>query len=236
MTMVDAKTRLIMALDVSSVEEAKELVKTLDGAVSFFKIGLELQVVGGVELAKTLLEQEKQVFLDLKYFDVDATVERAVARVADLGASFLTVHGNHKTIQAAVRGRGDANLKILAVTVLTSLDEGDIRELGYGVTVEDLVMFRARKALESGCDGVVASGREAGAIRAFANDGLVIVTPGIRPKGVGADEQKRAVEPAQAIRAGADYLVVGRPIRDAPNPKQAALEIIAQMQKAFDSM
>jgi len=225
-----------MALDVSSVEEAKELVKTLDGAVSFFKIGLELQVVGGVELAKTLLEQEKQVFLDLKYFDVDATVERAVARVADLGASFLTVHGNHKTIQAAVRGRGDANLKILAVTVLTSLDEGDIRELGYGVTVEDLVMFRARKALESGCDGVVASGREAGAIRAFANDGLVIVTPGIRPKGVGADEQKRAVEPAQAIRAGADYLVVGRPIRDAPNPKQAALEIIAQMQKAFDSM
>jgi orotidine-5'-phosphate decarboxylase len=231
---IDARKRLIFALDVSSLEQAQGLVHKLDGVVSFYKIGLELQMVAGLEFVKGLLEKDKKVFLDLKYFDVDATVQRAVARVAQLGVSFLTVHGVHKTIQAAVKGRGHSALKILAVTVLTSLDASDILELGYECSVEELVSFRAKKALESGCDGVVASGREASAIRELAGGNLVIVTPGIRLSDASKDEHKRSFTPAQAIEAGADYLVVGRPIRDAEDPAAAAKDIIEEMQKAFD--
>ncbi len=234
MSAIDASKRLIFAIDVSSLEQAHDIVEKLDGAVSFYKIGLELQMVAGLEFVKKLLDKGNQVFLDLKYFDVDATVQRAVARVASLGVSFLTVHGVHKTIQAAVKGRGDSDLKILAVTVLTSLDASDIKELGYECNVEELVKFRAKAAMESGCDGVVASGREAAAIQELTGGNLVIVTPGIRPADSSKDEHKRSFTPAQAIEAGADYLVVGRPIRDADDPAAAARTIIAEMQEAFD--
>jgi len=235
MPAIDAKERLIVALDVPTVEEAKGLVRQLDGLVSFFKIGLELQLAAGGDFVRWLIQQGKKVFLDYKYFDVEETIKRAVAQVAAIGVSFLTVHGSGGIIRAAVEGRGQGPLKILAVTVLTSLDALDIRDLGFACSVEELVLYRARKALEAGCDGVIASGHEARAIRELAKDRLLIVTPGIRPAGTGRNEHKRSVTPAQAIEAGADYLVVGRPIRDAEDPRGAAEGILAEMQSAFNS-
>ncbi len=237
---VDAKERLIVALDLASAEEARTTADALDGAVEFFKIGLTLQLAPGIEqLIRDLIRQNKKVFLDYKYYDIAATLTKAVSRAVDLGVSFLTIHGTTQCIRGAIKGRGSSALKLLVVTVLTSHDKADMQELGYSEhSVEDLVLFRARKALEAGCDGVIASGQEAKAIRELSDQlgkSLLVVTPGIRPDGYPEDDQKRKTTPAQAIAAGADYLVVGRPITDAPDPRAAAQAIVAEMQSAFDA-
>lgn len=232
-TRIDPAGRLILALDVRTVEEAKRLVGQLEGVVSFFKIGIVLHTASGLELVKWLVGSGKRVFLDLKFFDVRQTVKEAVARVADLGASFLTIHGNAEIVQGAVEGRGESDLKLLAVTVLTNLDAADIRDLGFPVSLDELVLHRARLAVESGCDGIVASPNEVAAIRAALGRQPIVVTPGIRPESSAADEQKRIATPAKAIEAGSDYLVVGRPIRTAPDPREAALAIIREMEGAL---
>lgn len=232
---VFAQERLIVALDVSSIEEARHLVRELNDTVSFYKIGLQLQLAEGVlDFIEELIASRKRVFLDYKYLDIAETIENAVARVASIGVSFLTVHGNGKTIEAAVKGRGDSDLKILAVTVLTSLDAYDIKDMGYDCPVKELVLYRAQKCLDAGCDGVIASGQETEDIRKVAGDSLLIITPGIRPQGVGQHDHKRPSSPAKAVLSGADYLVVGRPIRDADDPVAAAQNIIREMQDAFD--
>lgn len=233
---IAAQDRLIVALDVAGIAEARQAVQTLAGSANFFKIGLTLQLAAGVDaFVESLIAEGKRVFLDYKYYDVQETLRKAVGRAARLGVSFLTIHGPGSLIRAAVEGKGDSALKLFTVTVLTSLDAGDIAEMGYTRhAVEELVLFRASKALEAGCDGVIASGREAAKIKAIAGDRLLVVTPGIRPEGVPTDEQKRHTTPAEAIRAGADYLVVGRPILGAPDPHAAAQRILDEMQAAFD--
>ena len=232
-----ASQRLIVALDVPDVDHARQMVATLNGAVSFFKIGLTLQLAEGVgELIRELIDSGKQVFLDYKYYDIEATLRRAVERAAQLGVSFLTIHGSGKLIRAAVEGRAQQPLKLFTVTILTSMDKEDIAELGYTAhTVEQLVLFRARKALEAGCDGVIASGEEAKQIKELTHNKLLVVTPGIRRDSHPADDQKRRTGPASAIHAGADYLVVGRPIIAAPDPRSEAVSLLEEMQQAFDS-
>lgn len=233
---IPARERLIFALDVPEASRARKLVEQLGDAVVFYKLGLELCMAGGYfELLDWLLEQDKKVFIDLKFFDVPETVGRAVSRLAQRGAHFATVHGNQAMMEAAATHKGDS-LKILAVTALTSLDRGDLDDLGFDCDVQSLVVSRARRALQAGCDGVVASGLELGGLRREASDKLIAVTPGIRPVDNRAiEDQKRKMSPAEAIRAGADYLVVGRPIRDAENPRAAAEsiqnEIAAALQK-----
>ena len=230
---VNASERLIVALDVPTVDDAKNLIAQLDGVVSFFKVGLELYTISGPEFVRGLVSQNKKIFLDLKFLDIEQTVRRATEQAARLGATFLTVHEGGKAVAAAVEGARGSNLKILAVTVLTSWDAGDLKDMGISLSVEELVLHRARKALAGGAHGVIASGREAAALREQLGKDFVIVTPGIRPSGASADEQKRATTPAAAIAAGADYLVVGRPITQAPNPMDAALKIVQEMQTAF---
>ncbi len=219
----DAKTdRLIFALDVPTVDRARSLVDELGDSVSFYKLGLELMMTGDYfELIDWLLARDKRVFADLKFFDVPATVGRAVEGLASRGVSFATVHGNQSIMEAAAAAKG--SLKILGVTVLTSLDRGDLDDLGFDCDVQALVLSRARRALEAGCDGVVASGLELTAIRAAVDQRLLVVTPGIRPvENRPADDQKRVVSPEQAFTDGADHIVVGRPIRDAQSPRAAA--------------
>ena len=234
---VDARDRLIVALDLPDIKTAEHLIRELDGAVTFFKVGLVLQMASGAEeFVRDLIHSGKKVFLDYKYYDIAETMKKAVARVAELGVSFLTIHGTSNVIRGAVAGRGTSDLKLFTVTVLTNLDRADVAELGYPAqTVEELVLFRARKALEAGCDGVIASGREAKAIKTLSKDKLLVVTPGIRPDGYPEDDQKRTVTPAQAVAAGADYLVVGRPITGAPDPKGTAKVMVEEMQRAFDT-
>lgn len=219
---IDAADRLIVALDVPEAASAKALVLQLGGAVQFYKIGLELFMAGGYfELLDWLVKQKKKVFVDLKFFDVPETVRSAVRALAGSGATFATVHGNQAIMEAAARDKGD--LKILAVTVLTSLDRGDLDDLGFACDVEKLVLSRARRALETGIDGIVSSGLEAPMIRSELGQKLLVVTPGIRPvENKPIDDQKRTVDVAQAFRNGADYIVVGRPIRQASDPKVAA--------------
>ena len=222
---IPPEQRLIFALDVPSVAEAKGLVERLKEAVEFYKVGLELFATGeGFELVDWLIERDKQVFVDLKLYDVPETVHRAVRQLSRRPITFTTVHGNDSILEAACRDKGD--LKILAVTVLTSLDRRDLSEMGYEVDVEQLVLSRARRAQEIGCEGVVASGLEARPLRESLGERLLIVTPGIRPvENRPADDQKRVVNVEQAFRNGADYIVVGRPIRNAPDPYEAALLI-----------
>jgi|HubBroStandDraft_1064217.scaffolds.fasta_scaffold05936_3 orotidine-5'-phosphate decarboxylase len=233
-----ASERLIVALDLSSTEEARDMVQALEGVVSFFKIGLTLQLATGVEsLIPSLIGDRKKVFLDYKYYDVPETLRKAVSRAAKIGVSFLTVHGSSAVMKSAVEGRGSSDMKLFTVTVLTSMDASDIAELGYtNHSVEQLVLFRARKALEAGCDGVIASGQEAKAIKEFSGSNLLVVTPGIRPEGYPEDDQKRRSTPRSAILAGADYLVIGRPITDAVNPRESAKQMLADMQAAFDEL
>jgi len=239
---IDAHDRLIVALDLESAEQARDMVDALEGVVDFFKIGLTLQLAPGVEgLIRYLIkDRKKRVFLDYKYYDIAPTLTKAVSRAADLGVYFLTVHGTSECIKGAMRGRGGRDLKIFIVTVLTTHDQADIEELGYTKhTVEQLVLHRAKKALEAGCDGVIASGREAGLIKDLSakhSKRLWVVTPGIRPDGYPEDDQKRRTTPREAILAGADYLVLGRPITEAVNPKRASEEILAEMQEAFDTL
>lgn len=215
--------RLIVALDMPTIEEAERLVATLGGTVTFYKVGLELLFAGGLGLADRLKAQGKRVFLDMKLLDIGNTVERAVANAAELGLDFLTIHGTDlKTLRAAVAGREKSRLKLLAVTVLTNLDEDDLKQQGSVMCPKDLVLHRARLAHEAGCDGVIASGQEAAAIRAAIGPGFLIVTPGIRLAGGTTDDQERITTPESAIRSGADHIVVGRPITQADDPKAAA--------------
>lgn len=224
--MIDTATRdkLIVALDLSSYDQARALVDRLGDTVNFYKIGLELLFAGGLDLAQELKRDGKRVFLDLKFLDIGNTVERAVASAAGLGVDFITVHGHDtKTLKAAVKGRGSSNLKLLAVTVLTSLDQSDLEEQGItDITPAGLVVGRARMSELAGFDGVIASGQEAAAIRAETGPDFLIVTPGIRLPGADAGDQTRVTTPEQAIGFGANHIVVGRPINAAQDPKAAA--------------
>jgi orotidine-5'-phosphate decarboxylase len=230
---IPANERLIVALDVPHADEAKAFVTQLGDAVQFYKIGLELFMAGGYfELLDWLVKQNKKVFVDLKFFDVPETVRSAVRALAASGATFATVHGNQAIMEAAARDKGP--LKILAVTVLTSLDRGDLDDLGFACDVEKLVLSRARRALETGIDGIVSSGLEAPLIRSELGQKLLVVTPGIRPvENKPADDQKRTVDVAQAFRNGADYIVVGRPIRQAADPRAAALAVQRTIVEVF---
>ncbi len=228
--MMEAKDRLIVALDVGSVAEARSLIDVLGDSVGVYKIGLELLFSGGFALAEDLARKGRAVFIDAKLSDIEATVERATAAIARAGASLLTVHAlDSKTLEAAVRGRGDSALKLLGVTVLTNLEAGDLIEQGIDHPLPEVVLHRAALAKKAGLDGVIASGREAAEIRRAAGANFLIVTPGVRPSGSEAQDQARAVTPKQAILAGADYLVVGRPITMAPDPRKAALAIGAEI-------
>ena len=225
--------RLIVALDLPSTDDARRLVAQLDNSVNFYKVGLELFMAGGYfEFVDELAAAGKQVFVDLKFFDVPATVGRAVERLQHRNISFVTVHGNDGIMQAAAASKGD--LKILAVTVLTSLDRGDLDDLGFQCDVEELVLSRARRAIHCGCDGVVASGHEAARLRDELGDRLMIVIPGIRPV-ENTDDQKRTVTVQDAFSHGADYIVVGRPIRDADNPRKIAETIQREIASALMS-
>ncbi|MCH8277309.1 MAG: orotidine-5'-phosphate decarboxylase [Proteobacteria bacterium] len=217
------KDRLIFAMDVPDCKRAKELVVQLGDSVTFYKIGLELMMSGRYfELLDWMLAGDKKVFCDLKFFDIPATVGAAVRQLKDRGATFVTVHGNRSIMEAAAHNKGDS-LKVLGVTVLTSLDRGDLDDLGFECDLQALVLSRAKQALDAGCDGVISSGLEVPLLRQYVDDKLIVVSPGIRPvdnKPVG--DQKRVVTVETAFSNGADYIVVGRPIRDAGDPQAAA--------------
>jgi orotidine-5'-phosphate decarboxylase len=230
---VPARDRLIVALDVPTTGEARALVERLGNAVRFYKVGLELFTSGGYfELLEWLVARGNKVFADLKLYDIPETVRRATANLRASGAAFLTVHGHRSIMQAAAGEKGD--MKILAVTVLTSFDASDLAEMGATGDVASLVLSRARHAAEAGCDGVIASGLEAPKIKAEFGARLLVVTPGIRPaENRPKDDQKRTVDVAQAFANGADYIVVGRPVRDAPDPRAAAESIQATIASLF---
>jgi orotidine-5'-phosphate decarboxylase len=233
MTQITAKDRLIVALDMPAAEEARRLVATLGDTVSFYKVGLELLFAGGLDLARELRREKKRVFLDMKLLDIGHTVERAVANATELGVNFLTVHGHDlKTLRAAVSGRADSQLKLLAVTVLTNLTADDLRQQGSSMAPADLVLHRAKLAFESGFDGVIASGQEAARIRAEVGPSFLIVTPGIRLPGGTTDDQERVMTPDSAIAAGADHIVVGRPITQADDPRAAAETFVHHIREA----
>lgn len=233
MTRTTAKDRLIVALDMPTDEEARRLIALLDDTISFYKVGLELLFAGGLELARDLRRQGKRVFLDMKLLDIGNTVERAVANATELDVDFLTVHGHDlKTLRAAVAGRGSSKLKLLAVTVLTNLTADDLRQQGSSMSPADLVIARARLAYEAGFDGCIASGQEAARIRAATGPAFLIVTPGIRLPGSTTDDQERVMTPDHAIAAGADHVVVGRPITQATDPKLAAESFVHHVRTA----
>jgi orotidine-5'-phosphate decarboxylase len=223
--------RLIVALDLPDAIAAEKLVDQLGDAVGFYKIGLGMLTGGGLGLACELKDQGKRVFLDLKLFDIGATVEKAVAGLAQFDLDFLTVHGDPQVVRAAVAGRGDAPMRILGVTILTSLDRGDLDQmLIQPGDIEDLTVERARRALAAGADGLIASPREAARIRALPQAaGRLIVTPGVRPAGAALGDQKRVATPAAALAAGADHIVVGRPVWAAEDPRAAAQAILAEI-------
>ena len=223
---IPANERLIFAMDVPDCDQARALAQNLGDSVTFYKLGLELMMSGGYfGLLEWMLEQNKKVFADLKFFDIPATVGSAVRQLRTRGASFVTVHGNQSIMEAAAENKGE-DLKVLAVTVLTSLDRGDLDDLGFDCDVEALVVSRARRALQAGCDGVISSGLEAPMLREHVDKSLLVVTPGIRPvDNRPSEDQKRVVTVEEAFLNGADYIVVGRPIRDAENPHAAAESI-----------
>ena len=230
---IPARERLIFAMDVPDAAAARRMVDQLGDSVQFYKIGLELFMAGGYfELLDWMVGRGKKVFVDLKFFDVPATVASAVRNLTNRGVTYATVHGNQGIMEAAAAAKGD--VKILAVTVLTSLDRGDLDDLGFACDVEKLVLSRARRALEAGCDGVISSGLEAKTLREGVDDKLIVVTPGIRPvENRPSDDQKRVVNVEQAFANGADHIVVGRPIRDAADPRAAAEAIQATIAGVF---
>jgi orotidine-5'-phosphate decarboxylase len=230
-----ARSKLIVALDFDTIEEAQALVDTLGDEVEFYKVGLRLQLNGGDRFAKELKTKNKRVLLDYKYHDIGNTIENAVRRAAEFGIDFLTVHGVSGILKSAVKGRGDSNLKLFCVTVLTYMDAQDLEEMGYpsNTVVENIVVHRAKKALEAGIDGVIAAGTEAAAIKSIAGERLTVVSPGIRPDGSPMDDQKRVLTPRKAIEDGADYLIIGRPILAAKSPKDVAHTIIEGMAEAL---
>ena len=227
--MVDIDSRLIVALDVDSVTEARVLITTLGDAVNFYKIGHQLAFNGGLELARQLTGEGKNVFLDMKLLDIDNTVEKGVASIVKLGVSMLTIHAYPKAMRAAVKAAEGSNLTLLGVTVLTSMDAADLAEAGYAGAPRDLVLRRAVQAREAGMGGIVCSPEEAKAVRAILGANMALVTPGIRPSGSEKGDQKRVATPADALKAGASHLVVGRPITAAADPRAAALTILAEM-------
>jgi len=220
---------LIVALDFESAAKARELVSRLGNHISFYKVGLELYAAAGMEFVRELIGQGKDVFLDLKLYDIGETVKRAVAQVAASGVRFTTVHGSKVVMRAAVEGRGSAPLKLLGVTVLTSFDQDDLADLGYPCTLADLVALRVRKAREAGIDGIVCSPLEAAAVRTIAGPEAILVTPGVRSAGAGKGDQKRVATPAEALRNGADYLVIGRQVTRAEDPSAEALRILEEI-------
>lgn len=228
-----ADPRLIVPLDLPTVEEARDMVERLGDAVSFYKIGLELLASDGMTLARELKASGKSIFLDWKLHDIGATVERSARVLAQSGCDLLTVHAEPQVMKSAVLARGDSSLKILAVTVLTSLTDADLIEMGYAFSARDLVERRVRQAIECGVDGIVSSPHEAGLAREIATaagkPGFLIVTPGVRPEWSAKNDQARAATPEAAIRAGASHLVCGRPITAANDPREAALKVIAEI-------
>jgi len=227
--------RLIVALDVPSIGEARDLVGELDGLVSFFKVGLWLQFAAGFDsLIDELIQRDKKIFLDAKMFDIGETVKQGVTRAAERGVSFVTVHGDGEIMKAAVEGRGGSGLKIFAITVLTSVDQDGLRDLGYLCSVEELIRLRVQRAIACGCDGIITAPHDnPNRIRQLAGgERLLIATPGVRLAGSSADDHKRPGTPAEAIAAGADYLVVGRPVVKSDDPALAAARIIEDMRRA----
>ena len=226
--------RLIIALDTPSIDEARAIVQSVGETGAFYKIGYQLMPIGGLALAQELTDAGKKVFLDFKFHDIGATVEKGVASVRQLGGDFLTVHAEQDVLKAAVAGRGDdPRLRILGVTVLTSLDQAALTRAGFNIPLTDLVLKRAEFAAEAGADGVVASAREAAQIKSRFGDALKIVTPGVRPAGASADDQARIVTPADAIKSGADHLVVGRPITAVTDRAAAARAIVDEIAAAL---
>jgi len=231
---INVEDRLIFALDVPEIGQAKDIVTELDDSVNFYKIGMEMLMTGGYfELLNWLIKKDKKVFVDLKFFDVPETVGRTIARLSDYGATFATIHGNQLLMEKAAENKN--NLKILAVTALTSLDRGDLDDLGFDCDVKELVISRAKRAFEAGCDGIVSSGLEVPYIRKYVDNKLIAVTPGIRPV-ANDDDQKRVVDVATAFKSGSDYIVVGRPVKNAENRYQAAREIQKIIRSVFEAV
>ncbi|MGE0751977.1 MAG: orotidine-5'-phosphate decarboxylase [Variibacter sp.] len=229
---LEARDRLIVALDLPSVRDAEAMVDRLGASVRFYKIGYQLGFAGGLPLAEQLIKAGKHVFLDMKLHDIGNTVAKGVESVAGLGVDFLTVHAFPQTMRAAVEGKAGSKLRLLAVTVLTSYDDHDLAEAGYQVSVEDLVAERAHQAQDIGIDGIVCAAEEADPLRLIVGPDMLLVTPGIRPAGSSQNDQKRSATPGQAIGAGADYLVVGRPITAVSDPRAAAEAIVNEMEAA----
>ena len=226
---MSADARLITALDLPSVEDAKALVAAIGDAGCFYKIGLQLLPVGGMALCRELKSAGHGVFLDFKLHDISATVEKATRSIAPSGADYLTIHAEPPVMRAAHTGREGSDLKLLAVTVMTSYDDAMLKEMGFAYGARDLVLMRTEQALEAGCDGVIASAHEAAELRARFGDGFEIITPGIRPAGSAADDQARIATPAQAIAMGASRIVVGRPVNAAADPRKAVQAINAEL-------
>ena len=232
MATVKSDPRLYVALDLPTIDEARAMVQTLGDSVVSYKIGLQLLPLGGAEFGKELAAQGKNVFLDFKLHDIDATVEKATRSIAGIGANLLTVHARPDVMVAAAKGRHGSDLKILGVTVLTSLDQAALDEIGYYMTPEELVMRRVKQALASGIDGVVSSPKEAAIIRAHVPSDFLVVTPGIRMAGDDVGDQKRIATPANALSDGASHIVVGRPITQATDPRAAALRVLENITTA----
>jgi orotidine-5'-phosphate decarboxylase len=232
-SVIAPRDRLIVALDLPDVERAEAMIARLGDSVTFYKIGYQLAYAGGLSLVRPLNDAGKKVFVDLKLHDIGNTVARGVDSLKALGATFLTVHAYPQTMKAAVEARAESSLKILAVTVLTSYDEADLHAAGYRMGVSDLVAERARQAKALGVDGLVCSPEEASALRKIAGPLMSLVTPGVRPAGIATGDQKRIMTPARAISAGADYLVVGRPVIEAADPKAVAEAIQAEIAQAL---
>lgn len=226
------RERLIVALDLPSIADAESMVARLGDSVSFYKIGYELAFAGGLTLAAKLASSGKRVFIDLKLHDIGNTVTAGVRSIARSGATFLTVHAYPQTMRAAVEGRGDSDLRILAVTALTSYDDDDLRDAGYGLAVRDLVRVRTEQARMAGIDGIVCSAAETSIVRDVAGPSMAIVTPGIRPAGSAMGDQKRVLTPGEAVRSGVDFLVVGRPIIQAEDPRRVAISIVDEIAAA----
>lgn len=226
---MDPRDRIITALDLPDVARARRMVETLGEAGSFYKIGYELAFVGGLDLARELVASGKKVFIDLKLHDIPNTIEKGVGQIAKLGARFLTVHAYPQTLAAAAKGAAGSDLGILGVSVMTSMDDSDLARAGYGIGVADLVVRRARQTYEAGCAGLICSAGDIANVRAAVGQGLTLITPGIRPAGDAVGDQKRVMTPGDAIRAGADHLVIGRPITAAPDPCAALSAILAEI-------
>jgi len=223
---------VIVALDLESGADARALIASLGDSASFFKVGLELYTATGVDFVRELKAQGHRVFLDLKLYDIGETVKRAVAQVARLGVDFLTIHGSRAVMEAAVAGKGAAPMQLLGVTVLTSFDESDLKQMGYPCSVSDLVELRVRNAMEAGVDGLVCSPVEVGRVRSVAGPGAILVTPGVRSMGAAVGDQKRVATPAQAIADGANYLVIGRQVTRAADPRSEMLRILDEIKAA----